>query len=198
MPGHTLTYMGDRLLLQSPGENQTRELNRSDVELVADTLRGDTKAYESLVRRYERPVRATSFAILKDWHAAQDTAQDVFLNAYLHLGKLRNPARFGSWLLTIAHNRALALSRLNRSHQPLEGAPELAAPPASNTDVASLFELIAQLPEHERVVVMLRYVEGQDVSAIAQIRASSVSTITKQLSRAHQRLKKMFARGERQ
>jgi len=171
--------------------------DHSDVALVAATLHGDAKAYELLVRRYERPVRATSFAVLKDWNAAQDVAQEAFLNAFMHLRSLRNPARFGSWILTIAHNRALAFSRLNRSHQPLEVALEPTAPPDSDMDSTGLFDLIALLPDHERTVVMLRYVEGHDVGAIAVIRNSSVGTVTKQLSRAHRRLEKMIVEGER-
>jgi RNA polymerase sigma-70 factor (ECF subfamily) len=171
--------------------------DHSDVALVAGTLHGDAKAYELLVRRYERPVRATSFAVLKDWHAAQDVAQEAFLNAFMHLRSLRNPARFGSWILTIAHNRALAVSRLNRSHQPLDVALEPTAPPDSDMHSTGLFDLIALLPDHERAVVMLRYVERHDVGAIAVIRNSSVGTVTKQLSRAHRRLEKMIVEGER-
>jgi RNA polymerase sigma-70 factor, ECF subfamily len=189
--------MGDRLQLEGPVVSRMSLPDRSDVALVAETLRGDAKAFEILVRRYERPVRATGFAVLRDWHAAQDAAQEAFLNAYMHLGSLRNPGRFGPWILTIAHNRALAVSHLNRSHQPLDEAPDPVGPPASCTDAVGLFDLIAQLPDHERVVVMLRYLEGHDVAAIAVIRNSSVGTVTKQLSRAYRRLEKMIAEGER-
>jgi RNA polymerase sigma-70 factor (ECF subfamily) len=193
----TLTHMGDRLELQSPVMSDTGDPSRSDAALVADALRGDRKAYESLVRRYERLVRATGFAVLKDWHAAQDVAQESFLAAYMQLGKLRNPGRFGSWILTIAHNRAVAASRSNRRHQSLEEATDPISAPESGADAAGLFDVIAQLPDHERVVVMLRYIDGHDVNAIARIRASPVGTITKQLSRAHRRLQKMLAQGER-
>jgi RNA polymerase sigma-70 factor, ECF subfamily len=176
---------------------------RSDAGVVACVLAGDDKAYESLVRLYERPLRATCFAVLRNWHAAQDAAQEAFLDAYLHLRALRDPNRFGPWLLSIARRKAIALSQSIRVHAPLDAAAgAAAAEPTVRTTACSdesenLLVLIARLPEQERAVAMLRHIEGHDVAAIAQIRGSPVGTITKQLSRAHARLRKMLEHGER-
>jgi RNA polymerase sigma-70 factor (ECF subfamily) len=166
-----------------------------DATLVAGTLRGDTAAFEELVRRYDRPVRATCFATLRHWHAAQDAAQDAFLKAFTSLGSLRDPARFGPWLLTIAHHQAQRAARAGRWHQSLDASPASASAPAPDEGAGDLLQWVSRLPEHERAVVVLRYVEGLDVVAIARLRSCPTGTITKQLSRAHKRLEKLLDRG---
>jgi RNA polymerase sigma-70 factor (ECF subfamily) len=167
-----------------------------DAVLVARALRGDADAYGLLARRYERPVRADCYTVLRDWHAAQDAAQDAFLNAYANLGSLRRPERFGPWILSIAHRCAIRLSKPGFRPQPLHTVPDPVYLPPPTSHVEELFDLIAELPDQERAVVLLRYVQGHDVAAIAVIRGSPVGTITKQLSRAHKRLGKLHAKRE--
>lgn len=167
-----------------------------DAMLVACTLNGDADAYGALARRYERPVRADCFTVLKDWHAAQDAAQEAFLNAYANLGSLRHPDRFGPWIFSIAHRCAVRLSRSNFRPRPLHTVPDPVCSVSPTVDIG-LFDLIAEPPDQERAVVLLRYVQGHDVAAIALIRGSPVGTITKQLSRAHKRLEKLYGKRER-
>ena len=166
-----------------------------DAVLVARTLNGDADAYGVLAKRYERPVRADCYAVLRDWHAAQDAAQDAFLNAYANLGSLRYADRFGPWIFSIAHRCSIRLSQPGVRPQPLHTVPDPAyLPSQTSPDDEGLFDLIAELPDQERAVILLRYVDGHDVAAIALIRGSSVGTITKQLSRAYKRLEKLYAK----
>jgi RNA polymerase sigma-70 factor (ECF subfamily) len=160
-------------------------------------LDDELTAYDVLLRRYERAARATCFGILQDWHAAQDAAQDAFITAYTNLRSLRDPGGFGTWLLTIARHRALRMRRSARPCVDVAFVPELAAAQMQSASVSGeLFALIARLPEHERAVVMLRYVEGHSVEAIARICGRSLGTVTKQLSRAHQRLRRQLTKGD--
>jgi len=170
-------------------------LPRPDAALVAALLAGDREAFEALVRRYERPARATCFAVLRDWHLSHDAAQDSFLAAYETLRQLKDSGSFGPWLLTIARHRATRMARGRRPTESLHSHPEpfAAAEPAA-PDMARLFEAIALLPEHERTVILLRYVEGHEVGTIARIRGRPVGTITKQLSRGHRRLQSLLGK----
>lgn len=168
---------------------------QSDADLVSRVLRGEMRAYEELVTRYERPARAACFGILKDWHAAQDAAQDAFISAHANLKSLRNASTFGQWLLTIAHNRARRVARTRRRDRSLHGIPEPSnSDPRANSG-GDLLEMVACLPEHERAVVMLRYVDGHDLASISRICGRPVGTVSKQLSRAHQRLYKLLTKG---
>jgi RNA polymerase sigma-70 factor, ECF subfamily len=78
----------------------------------------------------------------------------------------------------------------------LHSVPDPAYLPSPTSRFEELFDLIAELPDQERAVLLLRYVEGHDVAAIAVIRGSPVGTITKQLSRALKRLEKLLGKRE--
>jgi RNA polymerase sigma-70 factor (ECF subfamily) len=197
-PVYTLTFVTDTTKVRISAVCIENKTNVPDAELVGRTLRGDAAAFEDLVRRYERSARAIAYTVLKNWHAAQDAAQDAFLNAYLRLASLRQSSKFGPWLLKIAHNQARANSRAHRVHQPLDLANDQIAVDGEAENLDDMLYLIAQLANHERAVITLRYIEGHDVAMIAQIRSCSVGTVTKQLSRAHARLQKFLLQRERQ
>lgn len=166
-----------------------------DAALVAETLAGNRDAYGLLLRRYERLARMECFGVLKDWHAAQDAAQEAFIAAFTNLRSLREPAAFGGWLLTISRRRATRLLRSRRTHVDVLSVPEPAALPSKTAvDTGGVIPLIGRLPEHERVVVMLRYVDGHDVASIAVMCGRPISTVRKQLSRAHERLQGMLTK----
>ncbi|HET6430440.1 MAG TPA: sigma-70 family RNA polymerase sigma factor [Phycisphaerae bacterium] len=171
---------------------------RSDAELVAETLDGDRQVFADLVRRYERPVRAIARGILGDHHAAQDAAQETFVLAYRKLHALRKPAAFGPWVMKIARNQALRMAR--RARPVSELPPDQAAPGGDgdlNETSRRLLSAVTALPAHERAVVLLRHFDGRTVREVADITGRSVGTVTKQLSRAYERLRRRLG-GTRQ
>jgi RNA polymerase sigma-70 factor (ECF subfamily) len=168
---------------------------QSDEELVKETLAGEEQAFASLVMRYERPVRAAALHVLKDRHLACDVAQEVFLRAYRQLGSLQQPGAFGAWVLRIAHRCALDAQARRRSEQSLRSYERDATGIASHNgqldeDKQSLLTAVMGLPAGEREVILLRYFGGHTVREVASIAGRSVGTVTKQLSRAHRRLRK--------
>jgi RNA polymerase sigma-70 factor, ECF subfamily len=159
----------------------------SDGSLVMAALGGDRGAFAQLVVRYEKPARAVCLAILRDEHLASDAAQDSFLAAYRSLGSLRDRGAFGAWLMHIARNRAIRLARNRRREAPLPSS--LAESATAQTDFEVL-DAVTALPEQERVVVMLRYFQRHEVPEIAAILERPIGTVTKQLSRARERLRR--------
>ena len=166
---------------------------RSDAELVEAALQGEREAFGVLVHRYRRAACAAATDVLGDPHAAQDAAQDAFLAAYEKLAGLRKAAAFGPWLVRIARRRALDMVRRQRPAMSLERTGD----PADYRDDGQLDEssrlvlsAVMALPPHERRAVMLRYFDGLGVGAIARITGRSVGTVSKQLTRARQRLRK--------
>lgn len=169
----------------------------SDAELVGLVLDGDSAAFAQLVRRYEAPVRAVGLNILgnTDADAADDAAQEAFIKAYEKLARLRSPAAFGPWLLRIVARCALdATRRMSRA----EKMENFACIPDPNNDgqldstKKELLAAVLKLPKAQRQVVMLRYFGDNNVRQVADICGRSVGTVTKQLSRAHERLRKML------
>jgi RNA polymerase sigma-70 factor, ECF subfamily len=160
----------------------------SDESLVTSALGpGGSAAFAHLIRRYEKAARATALAILKDHHLACDAAQEAFVAAFKSLATLRDRSSFGAWLMTITHHCAVRLARKRKTTAPLTA--DLSQPSDHPSDDLELLSAISALPEHERTVVILRYFQNHDISAIAEILGRPVGTVTKQLSRAHAHLR---------
>lgn len=163
---------------------------QSDGELVDAVVGGDRTAFAILVRRYEPALRAVAMSVLRDAHLAQDAAQEAFVKAYEKLGSLRRAGAFGPWLLQIGRRCALDLAGQYRATS-LADHDIAAVRPAGLLDEEKelLLAAVLGLPEWERQVVMLRHFGGYSIKEVAQITGRSVGTVTKQLSRAHRRLR---------
>ena len=169
---------------------------QSDAEIVRAVLAGDREAFAVLVMRHERAAWATARRILRDDHAASDAVQEAFLQAYHRLTNLREPARFGVWLLRIARREAVRLARRRSRHTTRSLAEVGHDPPADrqvsarlSNDSEAVLAAVARLPVHERLVLVLRYIDGHSVAEIGSVVGRPVGTVTKQLSRAIARLK---------
>lgn len=200
---------GDQHKLGSGSEHQTllTTLNTDD-QLVRRVRCGDVQAYGVLVDRYERGLLAAVLPVVRDVHAAQDVVQDTFVQCYLKLAGLRDASRFGGWLLKVGGRAAVrAASRRRReSHLKLADLPgdddtagASARDPHDTTQLLDgdererLLDHVRRLPAHERAAVTLRYFDGHSVHEIAQITGRPVGTVTKQLSRAVERLRGALA-----
>ena len=173
-------------------------MTQSDAQLVQDVLTGSEAAYALLVGRYERPVRAVALRLLHHPDAAADVAQEAFVRAWQQLPKLRNPKAFGPWLMKITRHCALDSLRKQRFLQTIEGLELMAPQPNGQLDEKKqqLLEIIHKLPVSERQVILLRYFGPHPVRDVAAILGRTVGTVTKQLSRAHQRLKKRLTESQ--
>jgi RNA polymerase sigma-70 factor (ECF subfamily) len=160
----------------------------TDASLVTAALAGDRRAFGELARRYERAVRAICLAVLRDEHLACDAAREAFVAAFRRLRRLRNAEAFGPWLLTIGRNEALHLLRKRRPASPLP--PLLAVPESHPADHDALLAAVANLPDEERLVVTMQFFGRHGVAEIAAMMGSPIGTVTKQLSRAYERLRK--------
>jgi RNA polymerase sigma factor (sigma-70 family) len=170
---------------------------RTDAELVNAVLDGEKQAFAVLVKRYEGPVRAIALDILGDHHLAKDVTQDSFVRAYERLAGLRKHEAFGGWLMKIARRCALESARQRPKEAQLDAEIALAAESPDgqlDEDKRRLLAAVLQLPEAERQVVMVRYFGDNGVKEVAEIVDRSIGTVTKQLSRAHKRLRRILER----
>jgi RNA polymerase sigma-70 factor (ECF subfamily) len=163
----------------------------STAELVKSAQAGEKTAFAELVRRYQRAAIITAYSALGDFHAAEDAAQEAFVIAYQKLNQLRDAASFGPWLLRIVHHRSMRLKR-NRKAKPFDvdcDEPAVMKSPDWLESYKEVVRQLARLPDHERIVTVMRYVDGNSVNEIADLTGRPVGTITKQLSRAIERLR---------
>src|SRR3546814_1966845 len=84
----------------------TRQGQELDQELVRRVQRGDSAAFDLLVRKYQHRIAALIGRYISDWSECQDVAQDTFIRAYRAIGNFRGAAQFYTWLHRIAVNTA--------------------------------------------------------------------------------------------
>lgn len=176
-----------------------RVMLRTDAEIVRAVKDGEKQAFAELVRRYEKSVRAVALNIVDDHHLAADVSQDAFVKAYEHLAGLRKPQAFGPWLMKITRRCALDCVRRRNGQSSLE--PVVSSRSHDRNDRLDeekqwLLSAVIRLPSSERQVIMLRYFSGHSVKEVANILGRSVGTVTKQLSRAHKRLRNILERSQ--
>ncbi|GAB2513707.1 RNA polymerase sigma factor RpoE [Lysobacter humi (ex Lee et al. 2017)] len=172
-----------------------------DRELVERVQRGDSSAFDALVRKYQHRVIGLVGRYVHDWSECQDVAQEVFMRAYRALGNFRGDAQFSTWLHRIAVNTAK--NHLVAQHR---------RPPTDDIDVmdAEQFDMSLRLrdtdtPEHEllrqevettvmtavnrlpeelRVAITLREVEGLSYDEIAERMGCPIGTVRSRIFRA--------------
>jgi uncharacterized protein len=159
---------------------------RPDGELVAATLGGDRSAFEALLDRHVDRVRQLATRMLRP-QDAEDVVQEALLQAFLGLGRLRDPERFGSWLYGITLN--LARMRLRRRDPLLLDVRLVEAPAPDGETALDVRDALEVLPRHEREAVLLHYVEGLAPHEVASLVGERPGTVRVRLHRARRRLR---------
>ena len=164
---------------------------QTDSELVAAARGGDRGAFEVLLDRHDRGVRAVVRRLLGE-DEAEDVVQEAFLQAYLGLDRLRQPSRFGSWLCAIAVN--LAKMRLRSRRSVLPGSMDGNA--RVELDAVEVSELVHSaldaLPAREREALLLTYVEGLTSLEVASLTGERPGTVRVRLHRARSRMRELL------
>jgi RNA polymerase sigma-70 factor, ECF subfamily len=168
----------------------------SDSTMVARARDGDTRAYETLVRRYQQPIYRLAARMLNDSGEAEDVTQEVFVTAWRRLPDIHEDKAIRSWLYRIATNRCLNILRSRKPVAPLyEDAIPVADPAASPEARAEAHErLIAlrvaldQLTAEQRACWLLREMEELSYAEIAGILHTTPQAVRGRLARARAEL----------
>lgn len=111
-----------------PAAGSTHEaLADSDAELAHRVALGDTRAFEQIMRRYNRALFRTARAILRDDGLAEDAVQEAYMRAYGAIGSFRGESKLSTWLIRIVANEALARRRKDQRRAqilPIHGGDE--------------------------------------------------------------------------
>src|SRR5215472_8832264 len=140
------------------------------------------------MRQHQRTVYSLALRMLSDRHAAEDLAQEVFLQLYRNLPAVSSEAHLGFWLRRVTLHRAI--DRLRREPKLESAAPEEVAAAASEAEPADpllerrLRALVRELPAAARAVVLLRYQEDLDPVEIARTLRMPLNTVKSHLRRS--------------
>jgi RNA polymerase sigma factor (sigma-70 family) len=179
-----------------------------DGELFARAQRGDTAAYEEMVRRYQQIAFRTAYVITGSGPEAEDAVQEGFVKAYRALHSFRSGAEPRPWLLRIianeARNRARSAGRrlrlelrLAEGFRPGDAAPSPEAAALAAEERRRLMSLVNSLADDDRLVIASRYfleLSGEETAAALGI---PEGTVKSRLSRALSRLRAKVEEGAR-
>ena len=180
------------------------EITSTDSQLVSQTLSGNLKAFEQLVRRYQKLVYNVIYQMILNHETASDLTQDTFIKTFKGLNNFRLEANFKPWLLRIASNSALNFIRDTKELSSLESILEENShlEPASNVNVekevdwrlsqSALKAALAHLSARHRQFFILRYQYDFSYNDIATITGEPETTIKPLLFRIRQRLRQLL------
>ena len=170
------------------------DTTRSEVAgLVAAARNGDHAAFHALYRSYARMVHGILLARVPH-QAVEDLVQDVFLQAYRQLPRLRDPAAIGGWLAAIARN--LSRDHFRRTRETAELTDEQAAPgnPGAAAEAAAVLAIVRELPDAYRETLILRLVEGMTGPEISERTGLSPGSVRVNLHRGMKLLRERLER----
>lgn len=189
------------------------EVAREDVQLVEEALGGNQLSFQLLVERYQERIFALARHYTRSAVEVEDIVQDTFLKAYRRLETFQRQSSFSTWLYRIAVNTALDfLKRMGRSPVQAVEDPELSASPVrgqagSGVAIAApdarlrreeiariTAEVLDELPEIFRTVLVLREFEDMSYQQMAEVLGVSIGTVESRLFRARARFKDAMIR----
>ncbi|HEY8507040.1 MAG TPA: RNA polymerase sigma factor [Steroidobacteraceae bacterium] len=182
----------------------------SDESLVERALGRDTRAFETLMRRYNRRLFRIARSVLRDSDAAEDAVQEAYIQAFTHLDQYQPQGRFGAWLGRLALNEALMIRRSVRNDT--VSLDQLQEEPTRNDDISLsairstseyaesirarqlLEDAVDALPDDFRTVFVLRMVEELSGGETAAILGLKEVTVRTRLHRAQRLLRAELTR----
>jgi RNA polymerase sigma factor (sigma-70 family) len=166
---------------------------------IERVLQGDTRAYSVLVDRHKRMMYSFALKMLKVPEDAEETAHDAFVKAYQSLASFKHQCKFSTWLYRIVYNESVSRLRKKRPDTISLDEPRYSRLDAMDTG-NSLEELSEQeqqailkraidgLPDDERSVITLFYLQECSIKEITDITRYSESNVKIKLFRARKRL----------
>lgn len=197
---------------REPGAAARKHATALDTDLVRGYLAGDRSCFRELVERYQTRIVGFLYRSIGDRERAEDLAQEVFIRVYKHLHRFDQEKKFSTWIYTIASNLAKNELR-NRSRNPLVLFQALTSHwdndhrPLQFEDSSyrpddlyrkrRLQELVRRavedLPEHHKIVFVLREIEGKSYEEISDITATNLGTVKSRLNRARHNFAEIIA-----
>ena len=178
--------------------------NDVDRELVARAQKGDKRAFELLVEKYQRRLARLLSRFVRDPSEVEDVTQEAFIKAYRALPAFRGDSAFYTWLYRIGINTAknylMALGRRAPTSTEVEAEEaegfeeadqlrDINTPESvllSNEIAVTVNATIAELPEELRTAIQLREIEGMSYEDIARIMDCPIGTVRSRIFRARE------------
>ncbi len=175
-----------------------------DLNLIARSEAGEREAFDELVLKYQKPLYSLLYRMVSNHDDAADILQKTFVKAFTGLGSFERRSSFKTWLYQIAINLAKNMYRdrarvayVNIDDVVIKRSPRTLETLIHNESRLILRKALGELPQKQRITLMLRTQEGKKFEEIASIMKCSVGTAKANYHHAVQRLKTIIGDQER-
>ena len=160
-------------------------------ELVEKAVRGDADAFLELMEMNSLSMYKTARGILKNDNYVSDAIQDTILTSFEKIHKLKNPQYFKTWLIRILINECNQILRHYKKVNTIEQVPET---PRQDKSLAEFEfkEMLEQVDEKYRVILVLYYEQGFKISEIAELLELNENTVKTRLARAREQIRSAY------
>jgi RNA polymerase sigma-70 factor (ECF subfamily) len=181
-----------------------RDVNHdgSHKDVIQACQRGDDEAFRVLFETHKDRVYSIALRYAGDSATAMDIAQETFLKLLSSIRQFRGDSSFDSWLYRMVVNSCLDHHRRKRRFLPLvdemldvfrTSAEDALHEMLQDEQEERVQQVVAQLPEDQRIVVVLRYTEGLSYEDIADVLGCRRGTVASRLNRAHKALERRLS-----
>ena len=187
-----------------------KETNKeADLALVRRAKKGDYRAFDLLVLKYQSRIVSIAFKFVKEIQLAEDISQEAFIKAYRSIDSFREESAFYTWLYRITANTAKnylvskgrrkesSISEMSISENedffelPTNDSPEQILMAQSLKD--TIYDALSGLPEDTRTALSLREFEGLNYEEIAEIMNCPVGTVRSRIFRGREALEDLIS-----
>ncbi len=169
----------------------------ADELLVLACLEGRTDAFRELFERWNEPLWRHAYRLLGRDDGASDALQDAWIAIASGIGRLRDPGSFRRWAYKIVTRRAADWLGANRNSAESALDDEIEADTEPESAVEALRLALRRLPRDRRVLLTLRYLDGFELSEVAEILGVPEGTVKSRLHHARNELRAIVERMER-
>ena len=181
----------------------------TEQELIAGLQRGEEKAFQELVEKYQHLVYNTALGVVQNAEDAEDVAQEVFIQVFKSIGQFKAEAKLSTWLYRITTTRSLDLLRARKSkkrfgmlkrlwdngngEEPTVDIKDFNHPGIElerKEEAGKLFKAIAELPENQKVAFILHKLEGLSYQEVSEAMGNTVPAVESLMHRAKLNLRK--------
>lgn len=176
-------------------------MERSDEDvldelLVLDCQAGDVDALQRLVDRWQERLSRYAGRLTRDQDAVADVVQEAWIAIARGLGRLDDPARFRGWAYRIVTNKAVDWIRRRQRQRTLkiDLAGQMNREAEDDEDLCRIREAMNSMPDEQRHLLLLHYVEGLSLDEIAEALSIPAGTVKSRLFHCRKKLKTLIER----
>ena len=185
-------------MVDKQSKKQTNK--EADLTLVRRAKKGDYRAFDLLVLKYQSRIVSIAFKFVKEIQLAEDISQESFIKAYRSIDSFREESAFYTWLYRITskgRRKEASISELSISENedffelPTNDSPEQILMAQSLKD--TIYDALSGLPEDTRTALSLREFEGLNYEEIAEIMNCPVGTVRSRIFRGREALENLIS-----